>query len=498
MTARRKPRQPGIKWKLFAYLAAFAVVILVILWLFQIVFLSDIYKLIRIADVRIAAHTLTDAIDEVNFANLANETARRNQICLIVLRMDDDDTAVEIVSVETQQFCLIHNTDRAAKFTIYDLAKKNGGSVMRRYRIDARKQVFYQVEDGLFSDEPDAEESILYAALTENDDGETFLLLLNAVVTPVNATLRTLNAQLSVISVVLLLLALLLAFLISRRVSRPIIRINESAKQLATGDYDVTFEGGSYREITELAETMNYAAVELSKVESLRRELIANISHDLRTPLTMIEGYGEVMRDLPGENTPENVQIIIDEAKRLSSLVNDLLDLSRIQSGVVQFEMQPVDLTGLITETLARFNKLLEADGYQVFFTPVGHASVMGDSTRLTQVIFNLVNNAVTYTGADKRILVRQTIRDGRVRISVTDTGEGIPPDKLDMIWDRYYKGDKAHRRASVGTGLGLSIVKSIVEAHGGQYGVESTLGEGSTFWVEFDTVNAEAPYTAP
>lgn len=123
-------------------------------------------------------------------------------------------------------------------------------------------------------------------------------------------------------------LALIFAAIMSKKVSKPIIKINESAKELAKGNVAVHFDGEGYREITELNDTLNYAAEELSKVENLRRELIANVSHDLRTPLTMITGYAEVMRDIPGENTPENVQIIIDEANRLTSLVNDMLDIS--------------------------------------------------------------------------------------------------------------------------------------------------------------------------
>nr|MBQ4318219.1 HAMP domain-containing histidine kinase [Clostridia bacterium] len=308
----------------------------------------------------------------------------------------------------------------------------------------------------------------------------------------VAATVNTLHFQLGIISAVLLLIALIMAFAVSRSISRPIARLTHSAKRLASGNYEMGFEDDrminrSYREIAELAGTLEYAAGELSKTESLRRELIANISHDLRTPLTMIEGYGEVMRDLPGENTPENVQIIIDEAKRLSSLVNDVLDLSKIQSGAAEFTKQPLDITALIESTLTRYNKLCEADGYRIIFNYDVHVTVEGDMTRLTQVIYNLVNNAVTYTGEDKTVFVTQAPSNGRVRISVTDSGEGIPPEKLEYIWDRYYKGDKAHRRASVGTGLGLSIVKSVMEQHGGSYGVDSVLGRGSTFWVEMD-----------
>ncbi len=209
---------------------------------------------------------------------------------------------------------------------------------------------------------------------------------------------------------------------------------------------------------------------------------MANVSHDLRTPLTMIKGYAEVMRDLPGENTPENVQIIIDEAGRLNDLVNDLLDLSRLQAGVLELSRERFDLTGSIKEILTRYDKLAD---FSFPFEPEENIYVMADKLKISQVVYNLVNNAVNYAGADKTVALTQEVIGNDVRISVTDTGEGIPQDKLRDIWDRYYKVDQEHRRAQVGTGLGLSIVKNVLDLHGGSYGVISELGKGSTFWFQ-------------
>lgn len=210
--------------------------------------------------------------------------------------------------------------------------------------------------------------------------------------------------------------------------------------------------------------------------------MIANVSHDLRTPLTMITGYAEVMRDLPGENTPENVQIIIDEATRLTTLVNDLLDLSKLQSGTITLKPEPFSLTSCIRTILHRYDKLID---YRFDFQYDRDVTIVADELKITQVVYNLINNAVTYTGADKQIFLLQLVQNGRVRVEVSDTGEGIPQDKLQDIWERYYKVDKEHKRAQVGTGLGLSIVKTVIDLHGGTYGVQSVLGKGSTFWFE-------------
>ena len=321
--------------------------------------------------------------------------------------------------------------------------------------------------------------------------------MVDATITPINTTVETLRAQLVIITVIMTAFSILLVLLLSSMISRPITRITKSAKQLATGDYGTQFTGGTYREVTELADTLNYASRELSKVEHLRQEFIANVSHDLRTPLTMITGYAEVMRDLPGENTPENVQIIIDEARRLTDLVNDLLNLSRLQSGAQTPEPEPLNLTKMIRGIMGRYAKLVLHDGYAITLEADGDAMVMADRLRMTQVLYNLINNAINYAGADRAVLVRQTIENGTVKVEVIDHGEGIPAESLPYVWDRYYKVDKNHRRSTVGAGLGLSIVKGVLEAHGAEYGVASTLGEGSDFWFRLPLLPPDAALTA-
>jgi len=335
-------------------------------------------------------------------------------------------------------------------------------------------------------------ELVALSITTHEIDGTKYAILQASDLTPVSAMVKTMENQFSWIGVMLIILVLIFAEVMSRLITKPFINMNKAAKSLAKGDYSAEFSGKGYREISELADTLNYAAEELSRSDALKQELIANLSHDLRTPLTMIKGYGEVMRDIPGENTPENIQVIIDETERLSELVNEVFDLSKIQSGAQKPNFEIFSLTDIVSSTMHRYEKLTEQDGYRIEFSEDGNADVCADRGMILQVVYNLINNAINYTGEDKCVFVKQEKRGDNVRISVTDTGEGISAAQIPLIWDRYYKVDKVHKRAKVGMGLGLSIVKEILELHNATYGVESAIGKGSTFWFELTTITAE------
>ena len=277
----------------------------------------------------------------------------------------------------------------------------------------------------------------------------------------------------------ILIATALVGFTMARSISEPIIETNEAAKQLSESRYTRPPHSGGYREIAELNDT-------------LVRELIANISHDLRTPLTMIIGYAEAMRDIPEEVTPENMQIIIDETNRLNSMVNEVLDFSRLRTGNLELEEKPFSLTEQIREIVGRIGKMTAAEGYTLLFDPPEERTVIGDSARISQVIYNLLGNALTYTGEDKTVRITQKDVGSRVRVEISDSGEGIPKDELPYIFDRYYRSRENHRRAVIGSGLGLNICRSILEKHGARYGVKSEEGQGTTFWFELPGTKEE------
>ncbi len=475
----------GIKWKVFGYLAIFILITLVLLWTFQIALLDDFYRAIKTNTIKATAQTVEKYLQEEDAADKLDSIANKKDI---FIRVIDSNNADRYVIAEGPG----KNLKKLNEEEISDLreqTKQNGGSLLQIYnhkkwgKGEGQANPQQKGVGPMMKPEDARNQFILFTGNITLNDGSEALLLIGSMISPVDATVETLRTQLICISIIMVLSCVLLAILISRNISKPIVKINKSAKELAHGNYQVYFEESGYREVSELAATLNYAAKELSTVEKLRKELIANVSHDLRTPLTMITAYSEIMRDLPGENTSENVQVIIDETTRLTALVNDMLDLSKIQAGSDSIKTEEFNLTESINTILMRYAKLVENDGYHIDFLYDDDVFIEADEMKMSQVIYNLINNAINYTGEDKRVTIQQTVRDGLVTISIADTGKGIAKEEIPYIWERYYKVDKTHKRSAVGTGLGLSIVKGILEMHHAKYGVESELGKGSTFY---------------
>ena len=499
----RKPQQGtprrgfGIQWMLLASLAGFMAFTLLVLLLFQVGLLDTFYRRIRNRSMERTADRIEMVLgDDSAVQDYVYDLASQHTLCVLVYRIEGKSARV-ISTAEVSNDCIIHHMRGDYISALYGQALENGGTCHTTMRLEdlgsSAAQPPFPFMDTVALQQ-DAESALLIRVVY-GSDGKEYVILLDAQLTPMAATITTLQTQFFWIAGVLLVGIFVLAFVLSRVISRPIVRMNESARRLAHGEYDVEFPAQGYLEARQLAATLSYAAQELSKVDRLQKELIANISHDLRTPLTMITGYSEVMRDIPGENTPENVQVIIDEANHLSALVNDLLDLSRIQSGTRQMEPEEYDLTENIRQILMRYDKLTRHDGYTIVFDAAESVCVRADRGMILQVLYNLINNAINYCGEDRMVVVSQLRLQGRVRICVTDHGEGIPADRIEQIWDRYYKIDRVHRRAMVGTGLGLSIVKGILEQHGSEYGVESKPGEGSTFWFDLPIIEESDDY---
>ena len=521
---RNEGKGAGIRWRISLWLLLYGSLLVVMLWLLQIVFLDSFYRSYRIMQVTRTADALAAAASPAEMKEMADVLAVQGDVCVMLVNPEGE----VLVSAEGTRNCLIHRMGAEDLARWCETAREADSPVTRLFRVNAMfppgqipSEALPGAEDPetlqpgasaqtntpapaaaseerqrtgrrlsgfrFWESEAESAMALIYARNMRLADGTEAVMLLNTRISPVSATVNALQAQMTLITLVVMAGAAVLAWGISTRVSRPIIETNEAARSLARARYERPAHADGYREIAELNTTLERAAHELGQVEHLQHELIANISHDLRTPLTMIGGYAEAMRDIPDENTPENMQIIIDETARLSTLVNELLDFSRMQAGSVPMKKVPFCLTDAAEEIVRRVGKLVEKDGYRVLFEPAERLWVEADETRIGQVIYNLIGNALTYTGEDKAVAVTQTVRDGKARLEIWDTGKGIAAEELPLIWNRYYRTKETHRRAIIGSGLGLNIVRSILEQHGALYGVESTEGEGTVFWFELD-----------
>lgn len=478
--------------KIFISMLALIFIMLIILWLSQTVMLSTFYEYTKKINTYTVSESIGKNIDNENLSSLIEELASTHDACIKLVNLSKGNCAVYDCHNEYND-CLLHKIQMNSELyqNWENKAEENDGFYTEIFSHDNFKDYSFNSSDfeGNVPTGNSSDKSIISVSLAQNADGDTVLIIFNSSVEPVLSTVKTIRAQLLVITVFMVFAAFIIAFMVAKHMSSPIVAISNKATELAKGNYNVHFDETGTVESVELAKTLNYAVSELSKLDSLQKELIANISHDLRTPLTMISGYSEVMRDIPGENTPENMQVIIDETARLSSLVNDLLNVSKLQSGTQRLDIKKINLTDIVKRSIERYEHLISHNGYNVTFEYSEDVFIMADEIRLLQVVYNLINNAINYTGDDKLVRVVQSVSDDVVRVSVIDSGEGISDENLPLIWDRYYKVDKVHTRAKIGTGLGLSIVKNILLLHNSRFGVSSELGKGSAFWFEFKTV---------
>lgn len=289
-------------------------------------------------------------------------------------------------------------------------------------------------------------------------------------------------------------LATILSLLLSRNLSRPLLKMHQSARAMARGDYSRRVEVKSPDEIGLLAHSLNTLAAELQEritaleqLDQTRREFVANVSHELRTPLSIIQGYTEALMDgMAGTEAERNNYLAEahEEILRLRRLVSEILELRKIEAGEACIKKQEISLARLVSRVYGQFQALAEDKQIKMSldFAP-GSYIVQADPDRIKQVLINLLDNAVRATPRGGRVEVKLAEYDGKTQVSVTDTGPGIPPEEQPLIWERFYKVDKSRARTGGGTGLGLAIARQIIEAHGGTIGVSSKPGQGSNFY---------------
>ena len=337
---------------------------------------------------------------------------------------------------------------------------------------------------------------------TKEEKGDDYYLIIITSLEQISSMVQLMQKQLAYISVIVIVIAFFVAAVVASSVAAPISEMSQTAKKLAEGDFSVEFKSNSYSEISELSDTLNYMKEELKRTGVLQRELLANVTHDLKTPLTMVKAYAEMIKDISGDNKEKrnkHAQVIIDEADRLTMLVNDILNLSKVQSGMDGLNLQIVDISALTQTAIDRFYDFSKNNGYTVNAHIKPGLFSLCDSMKIEQVVYNLIGNAINYTGEDKTVDVfLDDNGEGKILFEVVVSGKGIDADKIDTIWDKYYRASETHKRPVKGTGLGLSIVKAILEAHHLKYGVISEKNKGSNFFVELPAYDKDGNLLVP
>ena len=276
-----------------------------------------------------------------------------------------------------------------------------------------------------------------------------------------------------------------LVWLISRRTLAPLQNLGAAARQLGRGDFSQRAEDAGPTEIRELAQSFNAMATELEEAERHRRNMTADIAHELRTPLSNIQGYLEAIRDGLVQPTPDTIDTIHEQAIHLSRLVEDLRLLAQVESGELHLQLTPVSVGDLLQSGVEAVRPRAEAKSVVLSLEAAPSLRpVMIDATRISQVVGNLLENAITHTPEGGSVSVSARELDGFLEIAVADTGPGIAPEDIPRLFDRFYRADPSRSRATGGTGLGLTIARRLVEAHGGTIEVNSVVGVGSVFTI--------------
>lgn len=444
--------------KTFIYLITFSIAILFFMWVFQLGFLKISYERYRLNTIKSAAEEIVKYKGDLN--SKLQELAYNSDIC-VELYSGDDVTDYNTMNKD----CILRSKNLAIIEAKNDLLSSTD------------KQTLLTVEDPRFNSK-----SLIYGIKVDDD---TYIML-NTKLEDVNSTTYVLRNQLIYITLLVIILAIAVSYFVSKMLNKPIISITKKAKKMADGNYEPDLENYNIAEIDDLKNTLNYARSEIKNTDQLRRDLMANVSHDLKTPLTMIKAYAEMARDINGEKKEkreENLNVIIDEADRLNVLVNDILELSKMQNGSQKLSIDNYDLIKELNDILKRYEIIKETEKYKIILNAPSKAIVEADKNKINQVIYNLINNAINYTGADLTVNVNITEEKNRYLVEIIDSGKGISKEDLNLIWTKYYKNEKNHQRNVVGTGLGLNIVQSILTEHKFEFGVKSKKGKGSNFY---------------
>lgn len=510
---KQKPRSFGRKlWLCFVL---FAAVIFAALWLLQTVFLQTFYNRMAIADVKRAASRIEKRQQEgeEGLEELLDQLALEHSFLIFL--------------TDWEGTILYSADEHNALYQKKRPEEQEGGSQNNPYRNPEEKRSWERAAfRNLPQDYPD-----FLAALLKSQNGSVgytdttkknsvyvygkrlpgnsqteyaeagsagMALYISTQLDGAGAAVGILRTQLIWVTCASVLISLVIAWFLSRQFAAPVAAISRQAEHMAAGEYEasrlVPYKKGFCQELDALAEGMWEASRSLEQLEQARRELLANVSHDLRTPLTMIKGYAELIRDISWEDETDreaDLSIIIREADRLTGLVEDCLEYSALWRGEVPEEKQSVDISSMAEQVLGQFLPLCCQRHCQVETQIEPGQQAEGNERQLQRVLYNLIDNAIRHTREEKGIRIVVKEAGERVYVAIQDYGQGIPEEELPYIWERYFT-TKNRRDGAGDSGLGLAITKEILRRHQAEFGVESKEGEGSLFWFRMKKTNQE------
>ncbi|KRQ86375.1 Alkaline phosphatase synthesis sensor protein PhoR [Caloramator mitchellensis] len=481
----------SISRKLFIINAAIFVAFIISTMLFLSLFFErfyikqKIYQTERTLNEFVAGYKKAKTLDEIEKVLLESEENSNTKIIVL-----NSNLVPKIFRIDGRDKVLRNRL-------LIDVVKNIGDSEMRFVRKSDDIATFF------LSDNQGPIKGIV-SVYNYNEKGE--IIISATSVQPINEAVFIINKIFLYFIFLALAVVLILSYFYSKIITKPLVQMNKVATKMANLDFSEKCSVQSKDEIGSLANSLNVLSENLNnaltslkeanakleediekekKLDKMRRDFIAAASHDLKTPIALIEGYAEALKDdiFDDKNKDYYLDIILDETKNMASLVEDMLELSKLESGKLEISKEKFNLDKLVDSTVKKFIGPIQEKSIDLQLNLIENCEVYADWDRIGQVITNLLTNAIKHTNDNGQIIINMLRQDNKIKLEVENSGSHIPEDEIDKIWDLFYKIDKSRNRKFGGTGVGLSIVKSIIEMHGGSYGVNNT-PNGVVFYI--------------
>ncbi len=478
--------------KLWCYFSIFTVIIFCILWFTQIVFLQNFYNDIMIKKIKNNIYDIIEKQNNENLIDIIDNIAYKNSLLIfitdwngnIIYTTDEHNYKKHRQSITENKNPYRTDSELNWQKNYFHNLPDKYNEFLWKLSNSNNKIIEYETENG---------NSYIYGTVIDNK-----VLYVSKALGSVSSTIDILRNQLIFVTIALFILSFIISYFISCRFAKPIKNISKQIQNIGKEDYKIDSIKGFCKELDELSNILNQTSYNLIKAENYRREFFANISHDLRTPLTMIKGYAEIVKDFSWEEREtrnNDLDIIIRESDRLTGLVNEMLEYSLLQSKTKKYDMQKVNISEMAEDVLNQFTFLCEKNGLYIEKYIESELYIICDKQSISRVMYNLIDNAISYSGNSKKIYVSVKVNKNKVRVEIQDFGRGIDKNYLPYIWERYFT-IKQQKRNKIGSGLGLAISKEILLKHNAEYGVNSNESNGTLFWFELDIADINKEYT--